>query len=46
MGPFEPLITLYLTEITLPDETRRVADSGFTRAIKYYPAGATMGSVF
>ena len=28
---FEPLMTLYLTDNTPPDEIRRVADSGFVR---------------
>jgi dihydroorotase len=41
---FEPLMTLYLTDNTPPDEIRRVADSGFVRALKYYPAGATTNS--
>ena len=41
---FEPLMTLYLTDNTPPDEIRRVADSGFVKALKYYPAGATTNS--
>ena len=43
-GMFEPLMTLYLTDNTPPDEIRRVADSGFVKALKYYPAGATTNS--
>ncbi len=41
---FEPLMTLYLTDTTTPDEIRRVADSGFVKALKLYPAGATTNS--
>lgn len=38
---FEPLMTLYLTESTSPDEIRKARDSGFVHAVKFYPAGAT-----
>ena len=41
---FEPLMTLYLTDNTSPDEIRRAKDSGFVHAIKLYPAGATTNS--
>src|SRR3954466_12135391 len=41
---FEPLMTLYLTDNTDPDEIRRAADSGFVHAVKLYPAGATTNS--
>ena len=41
---FEPLMTLYLTEQTTPDEIRRAFESGFVKAIKLYPAGATTHS--
>ncbi|QDQ26748.1 dihydroorotase [Chitinimonas arctica] len=41
---FEPLMTLYLTDVTPPDEIARVAESGFVKAIKLYPAGATTNS--
>jgi len=41
---FEPLMTLYLTDNTSPDEIRRAKDSGFVHAVKYYPAGATTNS--
>jgi dihydroorotase len=42
--PFEPLMTLYLTDNTDPDEIRRAQDTGFIHAIKLYPAGATTNS--
>ena len=41
---FEPLMTLYLTDNTPADEIRRAADSGFVKAVKLYPAGATTHS--
>jgi len=41
---FEPLMALYLTDKTLPDEIRRAVDSGFVKAVKLYPAGATTNS--
>ena len=41
---FEPLMTLYLTDHTTADEVARVAESGFIKAFKYYPAGATTHS--
>jgi dihydroorotase len=41
---FEPLMTLYLTDNTAPDEIRRAKDSGFIHAVKLYPAGATTNS--
>jgi dihydroorotase len=41
---FEPLMTLYLTDNTDPDEIRRAQDSGFVHAVKLYPAGATTNS--
>ncbi len=41
---FEPLMTLYLTNNTDPDEIRRAADTGFIHAVKLYPAGATTNS--
>jgi dihydroorotase len=40
---FEPLLTLYLTDNTPPDEIRRARDAGVV-ALKYYPAGATTNS--
>ncbi|MDR1935574.1 MAG: dihydroorotase [Candidatus Accumulibacter sp.] len=41
---FEPLMTLYLTDDTSADEIRRAVDSGFVKAVKLYPAGATTHS--
>ena len=44
LPPFEPLMTLYLTDNTSPDEIDRACDSGFVKAVKLYPAGATTNS--
>ena len=41
---FEPLMTLYLTDSTSPQEIRRARESGLVHAVKYYPAGATTNS--
>jgi dihydroorotase len=41
---FEPLMTLYLTDNTKPDEIAAARASGSVHAIKYYPAGATTNS--
>jgi dihydroorotase len=41
---FEPLMTLYLTDNTRPDEIAAAKASGFIHAVKYYPAGATTNS--
>jgi dihydroorotase len=41
---FEPLMTLYLTDNTSPEEIFRARASGFVHAVKYYPAGATTNS--
>ncbi len=41
---FEPLMTLYLTDLTPPAEIARAKASGFVHAVKYYPAGATTNS--
>jgi dihydroorotase len=41
---FEPLMTLYLTDDTAPDEMAAARASGFVHAVKYYPAGATTNS--
>ena len=40
---FEPLMTLYLTDNTPPDEIKRAKDAGVV-ALKLYPAGATTNS--
>jgi len=44
IADFTPLMTLYLTDNTSPDEVRRAKLSGFVHAFKYYPAGATTNS--
>ncbi|MGZ5036412.1 MAG: dihydroorotase [Usitatibacter sp.] len=41
---FEPLMTLYLTDETRPAEIEKARASGFVKAVKYYPAGATTNS--
>jgi dihydroorotase len=41
---FEPLMTLYLTDKTSPEDIRQARSSGFIHAVKYYPAGATTNS--
>ena len=41
---FEPLMTLYLTDNTSPEEIFKARESGFVHAVKYYPAGATTNS--
>ena len=41
---FQPLMTLYLTDSTTPEEIDRVADSGFVVGVKCYPAGSTTHS--
>lgn len=41
---FQPLMTLYLTDNTAPDEIRRAKDSGIVHGVKLYPAGATTNS--
>ena len=41
---FEPLMTLYLTDITGAEEIRKAKASGVVHAVKLYPAGATTNS--
>lgn len=41
---FEPLLTLFLTDATMPDEIDRAKAAGFIHGIKLYPAGATTHS--
>jgi dihydroorotase len=41
---FAPLMTLYLTDTTSPEEIRRAKQSGHVHAVKLYPAGATTHS--
>ena len=43
---FEPLMTLYLTDNTSPDDIIAAKKSGFVKAVKYYPAGATTNSEY
>lgn len=43
-GSFTPLMTLYLTDRTTPEEIDRAAASGAVKACKLYPAGATTNS--
>src|SRR5262245_17863356 len=41
---FEPLMTLYLTDDTPPEEISRAKLSGRVHGVKLYPAGATTHS--
>lgn len=41
---FEPLMTLYLTDNTPSEEIGKAVASGFVKAVKLYPAGATTNS--
>ncbi|MFZ1098449.1 MAG: dihydroorotase [Steroidobacteraceae bacterium] len=41
---FEPLMTVYLTDRTPPEEVERARASGFVHGFKLYPAGATTHS--
>lgn len=43
-GRFQPLMTLYLTDSTLPTEIVLAKMSGVVHAVKLYPAGATTHS--
>jgi dihydroorotase len=45
-GPadFDPLMTLYLTDDTTPEEIKAAATGGDVKAVKLYPAGATTNS--
>ena len=43
---FKPLMTLYLTDNTTPEEIKKAKETGFIYAAKYYPAGATTNSDF
>ena len=43
-APFEPLMTLYLTETTDPADVAAAHASGLVKAVKLYPAGATTNS--
>jgi len=41
---FEPLMTLYLTDATTPEEIERAHASGAIHGVKLYPSGATTNS--
>ena len=41
---FEPLMVLYLTDLSSPADVRAAKASGFVHAAKLYPAGATTNS--
>ncbi|MFA7096767.1 MAG: dihydroorotase [Gammaproteobacteria bacterium] len=41
---FQPLMTLYLTDNTSPEEIAKAKQSGHVAAVKLYPAGATTNS--
>ena len=41
---FKPLMTLYLTNNTPPEEIQAAVDSGLVYGVKLYPAGATTNS--
>ena len=41
---FQPLMTLYLTEETDPDDVVKAYGAGLIRSVKLYPAGATTNS--
>ena len=43
-GQFDPLMTLYLTEQTDPEDVAFAHASGLVKAVKLYPAGATTNS--
>ncbi|MGI9504320.1 MAG: dihydroorotase [Geminicoccaceae bacterium] len=43
-GAPDPLMTLYLTETTDPDDVAAAAAEGLVHAVKLYPAGATTNS--
>lgn len=43
---FTPLMTLYLTDHTSPEDIQASHASGFVKACKLYPAGATTNSAF
>jgi dihydroorotase len=43
-GRFQPLMTLYLTDATTPEEIVKAKESGHVYAVKLYPQGATTNS--
>ncbi|WP_370261529.1 dihydroorotase [Limnobacter sp.] len=44
MRLFEPLMVLYLTGATTPQDIEQAVESGVVKAVKLYPAGATTNS--
>jgi dihydroorotase len=44
MPNLKPLMTLYLTDNTRPEEIAKAKQGGAVHAVKYYPAGATTNS--
>ncbi|HEX4879972.1 MAG TPA: dihydroorotase [Limnobacter sp.] len=44
MRLFEPLMVLYLTGATKPEDIEAAVESGVVKAVKLYPAGATTNS--
>ena len=44
LSKFEPLMTLYLTDKTGPQEIVKAKQSSIVHGVKYYPAGATTHS--
>lgn len=46
LDSFKPLMTLYLTDKTSPEEIKKAHATGHVVAAKYYPAGATTNSDF
>jgi len=43
-SPFQPLMTLYLTDVMTTEEISRAKESGIVFGVKLYPAGATTNS--
>jgi dihydroorotase len=43
-GDFNPLMTLYLTQMTTPEDIIQAKESGLVYGVKLYPAGATTNS--
>ncbi|MGL4604533.1 MAG: dihydroorotase [Iodobacter sp.] len=41
---FDPMMVLYLTDHLTPEEVEKAFHSGFVKAVKLYPAGATTNS--
>jgi dihydroorotase len=44
MREFQPLMVLYLTGATTPEEIEKAVQSGVVKGVKLYPAGATTNS--